>query len=81
AHSVARELGGTGIGRVLVSGGGACVPGLAEALGQKLGITTELASPIQRLAVRPDVMESLPLDQMAPMLMLPIGLALRASDH
>jgi hypothetical protein len=36
-----------------------------------------MANPLQRLAVRPEVMESVPLDQMAPMLMLPIGLALR----
>lgn len=71
------ESGGVGIGRVFVSGGGACVPGVVEALGRRLGITTEMASPIQRLAVRPEVMESLPLDQMAPMLMLPMGLALR----
>lgn len=69
--------GGVGIGRVFVSGGGACVPGLAEALGRRLGTTTEVANPIQRVAVRPEVMESLPLDRIAPMLMLPIGLALR----
>lgn len=77
AAFIAAQSGGSGVGRVFVSGGGACVPGLADALGQRLGITTEMASPVQRLAVRPEVMESLPLDQMAPMLMLPVGLALR----
>jgi hypothetical protein len=29
------------------------------------------------VAVRPEVMESVPMEQLAPMLMLPVGLALR----
>jgi type IV pilus assembly protein PilM len=77
AAFIVAQSGGDGIGRVFLSGGGACVPGLADALGQRLGIRTEMANPLQRLAVRPEVMESVPLDQMAPMLMLPVGLALR----
>lgn len=77
AAFIVAQSGGEGIGRVFLSGGGACVPGLAQALGQRLGIRTEMANPLQRLGVRPEVMESVPLDQMAPMLMLPVGLALR----
>jgi type IV pilus assembly protein PilM len=77
AAFIVAQSGGEGIGRVFLSGGGACVPGLADALGQRLGIRTEMANPLQRLAVRPEVMETVPLDQMAPMLMLPVGLALR----
>jgi type IV pilus assembly protein PilM len=77
AAFIVAQSGGDGIGRVFLSGGGACVPGLVEALGQRLGIRSEMANPLSRLAVKPEVMESLPLDQMAPMLMLPIGLALR----
>ncbi|MGH7553540.1 MAG: type IV pilus assembly protein PilM [Longimicrobiales bacterium] len=76
AAFIVAQSGGEGIGRVFMSGGGACVPGLVEALGKRLGIRTELANPLQRLAVRPEVMESVPLEQMAPMLMLPVGLAL-----
>jgi type IV pilus assembly protein PilM len=76
AAFIVAQSGGEGIGRVFLSGGGACVPGLVDALGKRLGIRTEVANPLQRLAVRPEVMESVPLDQMAPMLMLPVGLAL-----
>lgn len=77
AAFIVAQSGGEGIGRVFVSGGGACVPGLVEALGRRLGIRTELANPLQRVSVRPEVMEAIPIDQFAPMLMLPLGLALR----
>jgi hypothetical protein len=32
---------------------------------------------LQRVAVRPEVMEAVPMEQLAPLLMLPVGLALR----
>jgi len=67
---------GGGINRVYVCGGGARIPGLVEALGDRLGIRTEVAHPLNGIAVRPDAtMES--IDDIAPMLMLPVGLALR----
>jgi len=67
---------GGGINRVFVCGGGARIPGLVEALGDRLGIRTEIANPLNGIAVRPDAtMES--VDDIAPMLMLPVGLALR----
>lgn len=65
------------IGRVFVSGGGARMPGLIEALGSRLGVRTEAANPLQRIAVRPDVMQSVNIDELSPMLMLSVGLALR----
>ncbi|MGH7507665.1 MAG: type IV pilus assembly protein PilM [Longimicrobiales bacterium] len=77
AAFLAAQSGGEGIGHVFVAGGGACIPGLVEALGNRLGVRTEKANPLQRVAVRPEVMESVPLDEFAPMLMLPVGLALR----
>jgi type IV pilus assembly protein PilM len=77
AAFIVAQSGGEGINRVFLSGGGACVPGLVQALGGRLGIRTEIANPLQRVAVRPDVMQSTPLDELAPMLMLPVGLALR----
>jgi type IV pilus assembly protein PilM len=77
AAFLAAQSSGEGIGRVFVSGGGACIPGLVDALGTRLGIRTEAANPLQRVAVRPDVMETSALDEFAPMLMLPVGLALR----
>jgi len=58
-------------------GGGARVPGLNEALGARLRLPVSLATPLQRLRVRDDAFESLVVDDVAPLLMLPIGLALR----
>lgn len=69
--------GGAEIGRVFLSGGGARVTGLADALGERLSVRTEIANPLQRIAVQPEVMQSVDIDEIAPMLMLPIGLALR----
>jgi type IV pilus assembly protein PilM len=77
AAFLAAQSSGEGIGRIFVSGGGACIPGLVDALGARLGVRTEAANPLQRVGVRPEVMESASLDEFAPMLMLPVGLALR----
>jgi type IV pilus assembly protein PilM len=77
AAFIVAQSGGEGIGRVFLSGGGARIPGMAEALGDRLGVRTEVVNPLSRLAVRPEVMASTPLDELAPMLMLPLGLALR----
>src|SRR5690606_40885446 len=79
AAFVVAQSGGDGIGRVFLAGGGACIPGMAEAISDRLGVRTEMANPLARLAVRPDVMEAVPVDDVAPMLMLPIGLALRSN--
>lgn len=67
---------GGGINRVFVCGGGARIPGLVDALGSRLGIRTEVANPLNAVAVRPDAMLE-NVDEIAPMLMLPVGLALR----
>src|SRR6266853_1330728 len=66
-----------GLGRVYTIGGGARVPGLNEALSNRLRVPVELASPVQRLKVRDSVFESVAVDEMAPLLMLSVGLALR----
>ena len=58
-------------------GGGARVPGLAEALGKRLRIPVELANPLAKLRVRDGALDSVVTDEVAPLLMLPIGLALR----
>jgi type IV pilus assembly protein PilM len=53
------------------------VPGLNEALSNRLRVPVELASPVQRLKVRDSVFESVAVDEIAPLLMLSVGLALR----
>lgn len=68
------------LGRLFLSGGCARVPGLTEALASRLGVRTEVANPLERIAVRPEVMESVDIDEIAPMLMLSVGLALRQAN-
>jgi type IV pilus assembly protein PilM len=77
AAFIIAQSGGEGIGRCFLSGGGAAIPGMVNALGNRLGVRTEVANPLQRVAVRPEVMQSVPIDEFGPMLMLPVGLALR----
>jgi len=62
---------------VFTIGGGARIPGLNEALSSRLRVPVELASPVQRLKVRDAVFETVSVDEVAPLLMLAVGLALR----
>lgn len=64
-------------GRVYVCGGGARIPGMVDVLAARLRARTEVASPLQRLRVRPGVTSFVAVDELAPMLMLSVGLALR----
>ncbi|HET7464784.1 MAG TPA: type IV pilus assembly protein PilM, partial [Longimicrobium sp.] len=68
---------GGGLQRVYVSGGGARTPGLLDVLAARLRARTEVATPLQRLRVRPGAAQGMPVDELAPMLMLSVGLALR----
>lgn len=79
AAFIIAQSGGEGIGRVFLSGGGAAIPGMVSALGNRLAVRTEIANPLQRVAVRPEVMQTVPIDEFGPMLMLPVGLALRTA--
>lgn len=71
------QRGGESLGKLYLSGGGARIPHMAEKLAERMNLETELVNPFQRVAVRPEVAEALPLEEMAPMLLLPLGLALR----
>jgi type IV pilus assembly protein PilM len=62
---------------VYVCGGGSRTPGLTDMLGDRLKISVQHANPLARLNIRDGAMESLTTDEVAPLLMLPIGLALR----
>lgn len=79
AAFIVAQSGGEGIGRVFLSGGGASIPGMVHALSRRLSVRTEIANPLQRVAVRPEVMQTVPIDEFGPMLMLPVGLALRSA--
>ena len=58
-------------------GGGSCIPGLNDLLGQRLRLRVQHANPLANLRVRDGALESLVAGEIAPLLMLPIGLALR----
>ena len=77
AAFIVAQSGGEGVRRIYLSGGGSGITGIAQALSQRMGVPAEIANPLQRVAVRPEVMESVPMDELASMLMLPVGLALR----
>lgn len=68
-----------GVGRVYLSGGGSRIPGFAEVLGRILAVETHVANPFEQVPVRPDACVDIELEEIAPMLLLPLGLALRSS--
>ena len=77
AFIASNTRGGASVRAVYTCGGGARVPGLTEALGARLRIEAQRANPLAALAVRDGAFEDLTTDEVAPLLMLPIGLALR----
>lgn len=68
----------TGIERVYCCGGGARIPGMTDVLGQRMGLPVELATPMRRLRVKDGVFDALNPDEIAPLLMLATGMALRS---
>lgn len=66
-----------GISRIFTTGGGARIPRLNKVLSDRLRIPVQLANPIERLQVAEGVFDLISVDEVAPLLMLPIGLALR----
>ncbi len=60
-------------------GGGAQAPGLAQALGAHLRVQVEPASPLAALEILDGALDDVDVAAVAPLLMLPIGLALRAA--
>jgi type IV pilus assembly protein PilM len=77
AFIASNQRGGATIRAVYTCGGGGRVPGLTDALGARLRVEAHLANPLTALSVRDGAMADLVTDEVAPLLMLPIGLALR----
>ena len=76
AFLMTRQDGG-GLGSVYLSGGGARIPGMADALGSRMNLQTDLVNPFEQVPVQPEATGSIVLEEAAPMLLLPLGLALR----
>jgi type IV pilus assembly protein PilM len=62
---------------VYCCGGGARIPGLTDVIGERLRIPVEVANPLQALEVKEDAFGPLNVDDVAPLLMQVVGLALR----
>jgi len=67
------------IGTLFLTGGGASIPGLAEAVGNEVGISCEVADPLKDVRLSPKV-NARSLDQARPSLTIACGLALRGFD-
>jgi type IV pilus assembly protein PilM len=68
---------GDSVGRIFLSGGGARVPGMSHTLARRMNVETEVVNPFERVPVQANAARELSIDEAAPMLLLPLGLALR----
>ena len=69
----------SGLARIFTSGGGSRIPGLNRILADRLRLPVQTANPLERLQVADGVFDTMSLDEVAPLLMLPVGLALRTA--
>jgi type IV pilus assembly protein PilM len=67
------------LSRVYLTGGGSRVPGLGSVLADRLRVPVTQAHPIERLDAAADAFAGFSMDEIAPLLMLPVGLALRTT--
>ncbi len=76
---LATQRPGLGLGRVFLSGWGACIPGVADSLARRMNVETRVVNPFERVPIRSGAGGAEVLsDGAAPMLFLPLGLALRS---
>ena len=66
-----------GIDRIVLSGGGARLPGLAEFLAECYGVPSEIADPLAGVDYESGLFGSEDPEQLSPMLTVSVGLALR----
>jgi len=73
-------FGGDYIKSVLLSGGGAKLPGMADHLQQRLGVDTEIINPFQKIVINEKNVDSSLVEKIGPALAVSIGLALRRME-
>ncbi len=66
-----------GIDRIVLSGGGAHLPGLLEYLSESYGVPSEKADPLAGLDYDPDLFGDGEAEELSPLLTVSVGLALR----
>lgn len=80
AFLAASARGAPQVRAIYICGGGSRVPGLADVLGQRLHLKVEYANPLANLHVRDGALSEFTMDEITPLLMLPVGLGLRQAS-
>jgi type IV pilus assembly protein PilM len=80
AFLAASARGAPQVRAIYICGGGSRVPGLADVLGNRLHLKVEYANPLANLHVREGALSEFTMDEIAPLLMLPVGLGLRKAS-
>jgi type IV pilus assembly protein PilM len=66
--------------KILLSGGTAMIPGIASEIEQRLGIETAVLHPFKNIKIANRKFDREYLERIGPMMVVPIGLALRSFD-
>ena len=66
--------------RIYLTGGTSLIPGIATEIEQRLGIEAEVVNPFEQIKVNAKQFDMEYLNRMGPMMMVPMGLALRSFD-
>lgn len=70
-------FGAESIRQVLLSGGGAMIPGMAADLGRRLGLAVEIINPFKKITCDDNVLDKEAADRLGPIAAVGVGLALR----
>ncbi|MDP2267678.1 MAG: pilus assembly protein PilM, partial [Deltaproteobacteria bacterium] len=65
------------IKQVLLSGGGAMIPGIAAEITQRLGIDTEVINPFRNIGYDKKAIDATTIEAIGPIAAVGVGLALR----
>ncbi|MDQ5984688.1 MAG: Cell division protein FtsA [Syntrophus sp. SKADARSKE-3] len=65
------------IRQVLIAGGGAFIPGIAQDLSQRLNISAEIIQPFRKIGVNKKIMSQEDVERIGPVAAVAVGLALR----
>lgn len=66
--------------RMVLSGGSALIPGINAELERRIGVETDIINPMDVIEIDPSRFDAEHLRNIGPMLMVPVGLALRSFD-
>lgn len=71
---------GLPVQKMFISGGCALIPGIAQEMKERLGIETEVLNPFSVIQSSTRKFDAAYLEKIGPMMMVPVGLALRSFD-